>query len=320
MKDAERFASEIIPQYFNHSNFSSFVRQLNFYGFRKIKADPLRLKDARVSEESKYWKFRHEKFQKDRKDLLVLIRKNEKGSNEPNGDVDALKAEVNTLRAQLTNATNDILELKAMVANLVKHQASSNLKRNTSDLQPLAVMSEVGKESFGDPIPDLPTTLGELPPLKKARQASLSSFSIGSFEEDVLSSLMKLDDHDELKTKLPEVAPPSQDVDPILMDQLKVALARLPRELQVAFVNRIVAFVTDSDSFKMQVEAMTTLAVAAADEAKRRLEASGRHVDDPTLIPLATAVLGAYLSKLAQQSAVEPEAPVSLVGNHPDAL
>ncbi|KAF6750547.1 HSF-type DNA-binding-domain-containing protein [Ephemerocybe angulata] len=69
VKDMNEFTKSILPRMFKHSNFASFVRQLNKYDFHKVKNTD----DNQFGEHS--WTFRHPDFHADGRDALENIKR-----------------------------------------------------------------------------------------------------------------------------------------------------------------------------------------------------------------------------------------------------
>ena len=126
VKDPELFATNVIPQYFDHNKFSSFARQLNFYGFRKMQSKPIRNSDFDVST-SKYVTFFNENFKRGRCDLLKKIQRSTRGGGTTT-PMDQSR-EILLLRDQVSNLEQQISEIMEQTEERVRRLEMEMLAR-----------------------------------------------------------------------------------------------------------------------------------------------------------------------------------------------
>ena len=156
------------PQYFDHNKFSSFARQLNFYGFRKIQTKPIRNEDFDKST-AKHVTFYNDKFKRGRYDLLKEIQRSTRGGGSQHSMADQAR-EIDTLRNTVVALEQRVQELEAASMRMGQEV---NAKVEMAFMEVLASgrLPSMGTLGAQYGMPSLPTSLGDAAILQRAERS-----------------------------------------------------------------------------------------------------------------------------------------------------
>ncbi|KAF8470424.1 HSF-type DNA-binding-domain-containing protein [Russula ochroleuca] len=183
VKDMNEFTKSILPRMFKHSNFASFVRQLNKYDFHKVKNTD----DSQFGEHS--WTFRHPDFRADRRDALENIKRKVPAARKslptrgPHGEspspssvtIEALQAQVERLVQTQDDMSAHIRNLESNYQNVLTEMV--NFQRNMAQQDGLMqnlisyfLQMENGKAKTEDALSSFTTDANPFLPTQEAQR------------------------------------------------------------------------------------------------------------------------------------------------------
>ena len=126
------FSKSVLPNYYTHDNMSSFVRQLNMYGFHKTTNIEAHLAAQRAEVE-----FAHPYFERDQDHLLKLINRKREVSLATRGlnqivqeDLDeklqSIRHDISQLLKEVENLKNTQKQQQMVIDKLIQFLAESN--------------------------------------------------------------------------------------------------------------------------------------------------------------------------------------------------